>query len=139
MVVATVRLHYFYETVHLLFSLSSFYIQGIHILPFAPRLYPLGIAADISVMSQEILKTKRRKGLVSETHGFIEARTPTAAEKGGHPTPGTVEEDVPLTQEDIHFVAEFRSSGRADRTIRKLDYRIIPILAVIYLAAFLDR
>lgn len=80
-----------------------------------------------------------RKGTNEAHNGHLEDRQPTLAEKGGHKIAGTVEEDVPLTQEDLDFVAEFKASGRANKTIRKLDYRIIPILVVIYLAAFLDR
>lgn len=61
------------------------------------------------------------------------------AEKGGKKVPGAVEEDIPLTQEDYDFMIEYEASGAGKKAIRKLDFRIIPILVIIYLCAFLDR
>lgn len=70
---------------------------------------------------------------------FIENHSQGLAEKGGHKIAGTVEEDIPLTQEDYDFMREYEASGKGHKAIRKMDFRIIPILVIIYLAAFLDR
>lgn len=72
------------------------------------------------------------------TTDFVENRT-SLAENGGHKVVGTVEEDIPLTQEDLDFMRDYEASGKGKKAIRKMDYRIIPILVIIYLAAFLDR
>lgn len=70
---------------------------------------------------------------------FIEHHNHGLAEKGGHKIAGTVEEDIPLTQEDYDFMLEFEASGKGKKAIKKMDFRIIPILVIIYLVAFLDR
>lgn len=69
---------------------------------------------------------------------FVEHRS-SLAENGGRKLVGTVEEDIPLTQEDYDFMIEYEASGKGKKAIRKMDWRIIPILVIIYLAAFLDR
>lgn len=70
---------------------------------------------------------------------FIENRTSSLAENGGHKVVGSTNEDIPLTQEDIDFMREYERSGKGKKAIRKMDFRIIPILVIIYLVAFLDR
>lgn len=74
---------------------------------------------------------------------YIEHSSSTSAgivENGaGHAVVGSSDEDVPLTQEDIDFVTKFDEEGRGRKTLLKTDLRLIPILVIIYLAAFLDR
>lgn len=70
---------------------------------------------------------------------YIEHHNDGLAEKGGQKVAGTVEEDIPLTQEDYDFMREYEASGKGKKAIRKMDFRIIPILVIIYLVAFLDR
>ena len=75
------------------------------------------------------------KGRVSTE--FIEhsgSRSPTAVEDGSaHGLQGSTEKDVPLTQEDIDWTNEFAESERARKLVRRLDWKLIPILVVIYL------
>lgn len=73
-----------------------------------------------------------------QTAEFVEHRS-SLAENGGQKVVGTIEEDIPLTQEDYDFMLEYEASGKGKKAIRKMDWRIIPILVIIYLAAFLDR
>lgn len=81
------------------------------------------------------------KGRVSTE--FIEhtgSRSPITVEDGSaHGLQGSTEKDVPLTQEDIDWTNEFAESERARKLVRRLDWKLIPILVVIYLASFLDR
>ena len=72
------------------------------------------------------------------TAEFIDNRS-SLAENGGQKVAGAVEEDIPVTQEDLEFMKEYEASGKGKKAIRKMDLRIIPILVIIYLAAFLDR
>lgn len=61
--------------------------------------------------------------------------SPGLAETGGHAVVGSSEEDLPLTQEDIDFVRRFDEEGKGKKTLLKTDFRLIPILVIIYLVS----
>jgi hypothetical protein len=85
------------------------------------------------------VETGAKAGSKQETE-FIETNNGGLAEKGGKKVVGSSDdEDIPLTEEDFQFFRDFEASGRSAKTLKKLDWRIIPILVIIYLAAFLDR
>lgn len=56
------------------------------------------------------------------------------------PTKLTAEDhDAPLTEEDIAFVQDFAQSPEKSRLMRKIDFRILPILILLYLISFIGE
>lgn len=44
-----------------------------------------------------------------------------------------------LTQEECDFYEEFKDTPKHKKLLRKIDWRLLPLLMLLYLAAYLDR
>lgn len=77
------------------------------------------------------------------------APTPSSAPDNGSDGDGTEAEkgssqfrehvhDAVLTAEDANFLANFTDAQRKT-VLRKVDWRLVPILLILYLISFIDR
>lgn len=49
------------------------------------------------------------------------------------------EHDAPVTAADIEFMENFNNSPAKSKLMRKMDFRLLPILILLYLVSFIGK
>lgn len=52
---------------------------------------------------------------------------------------GRIDHDAPVTEADIEFLENFKNSPAKAKLMRKMDFRLLPVLILLYLVSFIGQ